>query len=76
MMGILIKPKICEDGKLWIHRYQGIPSKEAWKFCNDFDGLITFYRVHKQNDESDTEWIEHTALFMDGKMIKFDGKIL
>ena len=44
-----------------------------WKFCKDFDGLIRFYREDKDNGGYKNDaWIEYKALFMDGKIIKFE----
>jgi hypothetical protein len=44
-----------------------------WVFCNDFDGLIRFYREDKENGgHKHNAWIEYKALFMDGKIIKFE----
>lgn len=44
-----------------------------WKFCKDFDGLIRFYREDTENGGYKNDaWIEYRALFMDGKMIKFE----
>jgi hypothetical protein len=44
-----------------------------WKFCKDFDGLIRFYREDKENGGyKNSAWIEYKALFMDGKIIKFE----
>ena len=41
-----------------------------WIHCDDFDGLIHFYRQDKEHDA----WIEFKALFMDGVVLKI-GKI-
>jgi hypothetical protein len=44
-----------------------------WKFCNDFDGSIRFYREDNLNGGyKEGKWIEYKALFMDGKMIKIE----
>ena len=43
----------------WNHR---------WEHCNDFDGLIHFYRQDKEHDA----WIEFKALFMDGVALKLE----
>jgi hypothetical protein len=46
-----------------------------WKFCDDFDGLIRFYREDKENGGyKKGKWIEYHALFSDGKMIKIKQK--
>jgi hypothetical protein len=87
---LLDQYEIRDDGTLWHQEYDERweensesplggyirHDNERWVFCYDFDGLIRFYRVEKEGDESDTKWIEHEALFMNGKMIKFDGNIL
>ena len=39
-----------------------------WIHCDDFDGLIHFYRQDKEHDA----WIEFKALFMDGKALKLE----
>ena len=42
-----------------------------WVFCGDFDGKIRFYREDKENGGyKNNAWIEYSALFMDGRMIK------
>lgn len=41
------------------------PVSSEWKFLNNFDGLIRFYR-----QDENRKWIEYKALFMDGKIIK------
>lgn len=44
-----------------------------WLFCEKFDGLIRFYREDKENGGyKSNKWIEYKALFMDGKIIKFE----
>jgi hypothetical protein len=40
---------------------------QHWVRCDNYDGLIRFYRPG--NDKK--TWIEYSALFMDGKIIKF-----
>jgi hypothetical protein len=42
-----------------------------WVRCNDFDGLIRFYREDEDNGGYKNDaWIEYKALFMNGKIIK------
>lgn len=43
-------------------------SGHHWEHCDDFDGLIRFYRQDEEHDA----WIEFKALFMDGKVIKLE----
>ena len=46
---------------------------ERWVCCHDFDGVIQFYREDKENGGYKNDaWIEYKALFMDGKVIKFE----
>jgi len=88
---LLDQYEIRDDGTLWHQEYDERweensesplggyirHDNERWVFCNDFDGLIRFYREDKENGGyKEDNWIEHEALFMDGKMIKFDGEIL
>ena len=42
-------------------------SNHRWVACEDFDGVLRFYRSDKDNREL---WIEFKTLFMDGRMIK------
>lgn len=46
-------------------------SNERWVCCNEFDGLVRFYREDEARGGYKNEaWIEYHALFMDGKMVK------
>ena len=73
-----------EDDRLWHEKYdsewqegEGIFGgglrkwNERWVPCDDFDGLIRFYRedLDRGGYKADA-WIEYQALFMDGHMIK------
>lgn len=43
-----------------------------WEFCSNFDGSVRFYREDKERGGyKNDQWIEYKALFMDGKIIKF-----
>jgi hypothetical protein len=79
--------EIREDGTLWRECYTmelhddpdgwlkiRIERKNHyWKFEEEFDGLIRFYREDKENGGWKADnWIEYKALFMDGKMIKIE----
>ena len=46
-------------------------SNHRWVHCWDFDGNIRFYREDKEKGgwEKDA-WIEHSALFMDGRLLR------
>ena len=51
-------------------RFGGGYSKQSnhrWVACEDFDGVLRFYRSDKDNRDL---WIEFKTLFMDGRMIK------
>ena len=37
-----------------------------WVCCHDFDGNIRFYR----SEDNHKTWIEYSALFMDGKLLR------
>jgi hypothetical protein len=41
-----------------------------WVFCNKFDGVICFYRPIE--NDTQREWEEYKALFMNGKLIKME----
>jgi hypothetical protein len=44
-----------------------------WVFCEDFDGVINFYREDKENGGyKKNKWIDYKVLFMNGKIIKFE----
>lgn len=43
---------------------------QRWVRCDDFDGVVDFYRGIDQNKT----WIEYHALFMDGRMLKIREK--
>lgn len=59
-----------EDGGGWLGGYLKT-SNHHWIRCDDFDGLIRFYREDEENGGYLNEaWIEYKALFMDGKIIK------
>lgn len=46
-------------------------SNERWELCDDFDGLIRFYREDEsRGGYKQDAWIEYRALFMNGQMIK------
>lgn len=53
-----------KDDTHWLGIYMR-QSNHRWVRCDDFDGLIRFYR-----NSPDQGWIEYQALFMDGQMIK------
>jgi hypothetical protein len=59
-----------EEGKKWLGGYLH-QFNYRWIRCDDFDGLIRFYRADEENgDIKNDAWVEYKALFMDGKMIK------
>jgi len=42
-----------------------------WEMCDEFDGLIRFYREDKESGGYEADkWIEYSALFMDGKLLR------
>ena len=41
-----------------------------WIFCDDFDGVIDFYRAADMSDE----WIEYHTLFNNGKLLKIEER--
>ena len=44
---------------------------ERWVRCDDFDGNIVFYREDVENGGwKNGAWIEYSALFMDGKLLR------
>jgi len=48
-------------------------TSHEWIFCENFDGLIRFYREDEDNGGyKNNAWIEYKALFMNGKIIKFE----
>ena len=50
-------------------------TSHEWIFCENFDGLIRFYREDEDNGGYEKNaWIEYKALFMNGKIIKFEQK--
>jgi hypothetical protein len=52
----------------YIHQFN-----ERWVCCHDFDGVIQFYHEDVENGGyKNNAWIEYKALFMDGKVIKFE----
>ena len=76
---------IREDDTLWVEEYdsewiddEGLfggsikQSNHRWAPCSDFDGNIRFYR---NLDKEYKHWLEYTALFMDGKMLKIKEKV-
>lgn len=69
--------KYVEDINHFLGGYMEEESHQ-WIFCEDFDGVIEFYREDKENGGyKNGAWIEYKTLFMDGKMIKCvrkDGK--
>ena len=73
-----------EDDCLWHEEYDSewvdgegifggglLKSNERWVLCDDFDGLIRFYRedLDRGGYKADA-WVEYEALFMNGQMIK------
>ena len=48
--------------------YELKTSDHRWEHCDDFDGVIFFYRQDEEHDA----WIEFKALFMDGVAIKLE----
>ena len=79
--------EIREDGTLWRECYTIVLHDDPdswlkirmerkdlyWKFEEEFDGAIRFYREDKENGGWKADnWIEYKALFMDGKMIKIE----
>lgn len=61
-----------EDGGLFGGHFKKL--NQRWVCCDDFDGLIRFYRPALENEQQSWKqnaWIEYKALFMDGRMIKF-----
>jgi hypothetical protein len=73
-----------DDNQLWYEEYDsewedgaglfggGIRKfNERWVLCNEFDGLIRFYREDQSRGGYKADaWIEYQALFMNGNMIK------
>ena len=73
-----------ENDQLWYEEYDsewieaegpfggGIrKSNERWVLCNDFDGVVRFYREDEPNGGYKADaWIEYQALFMNGHVIK------
>jgi len=48
-----------------------LKSNERWVLCDNFDGLIRFYREDlDRGGYKQDAWIEYEALFMNGHMIK------
>ena len=44
---------------------------ERWVPCDDFDGLVRFYREDQERGGYKADaWVEFQALFMNGQMIK------
>jgi hypothetical protein len=41
-------------------------SNHRWVCCHEFDGNIRFYRTENKGET----WIEYSALFMDGKLLR------
>ena len=73
-----------EDDRLWYEEHDsewvdeeglfggGLRKRnERWVLCDDFDGLIRFYRedLDRGGYKADA-WIEYQALFMNGQMLK------
>ena len=73
-----------EDNRLWYEDHdsewvdeEGLfggrirKRNERWVLCDDFDGLIRFYRedLDRGGYKADA-WIEYEALFMNGQMLK------
>ena len=44
-------------------------SNHRWVCCHEFDGNIRFYRT----EDKGKTWIEYSALFMDGKLLRIKG---
>ena len=73
-----------ENDQLWYEEYEaewveteglfggGLKkSNERWILCDDFDGVIRFYREDKEKGGYKQDaWIVYQALFMNGCMIK------
>jgi hypothetical protein len=73
-----------ENDQLWYEEYDaewedgaglfggGIRKfNERWVLCDDFDGLIRFYREDQsRGGYKNDAWVEYRALFMNGNMIK------
>lgn len=65
-----VESEWVEDEKAFFGGYLE-PISSIWEFCEDFDGLIRFYREDVENGgHKHNAWIEYKALFMDGKIIK------
>lgn len=48
-------------------------SNHRWVCCHEFDGNIRFYRAaldDKRKSWKQNAWIEYSALFMDGKLLR------
>ena len=59
-----------EDKEAWLGG-QLETYNHRWVRCDDFDGLIRFYREDKENGGYKNDaWVEYRALFMNGQMIK------
>lgn len=73
-----------EQEQLWYLEYESewtegegqfggslVKSNQHWILCDDFDGVIRFYREDRdRGGHKQDAWIEYEALFMDGNMIK------
>ena len=71
-----------EDNQLWheaykaewiknektISGYELKTSDHRWETCDDFDGVINFYR----QDRPIEAWVEYKALFMNGVALKLE----
>ena len=51
-----------------ISGYEMKTSDHRWEHCNDFDGVINFYR----QDRPIEAWVEYKALFMNGVALKLE----
>ena len=51
-----------------ISGYELKTSDHHWVHCNDFDGVINFYR----QDRPIEAWVEYKALFMNGVALKLE----
>ena len=77
---LLYDYELRDDGTLWRECYTIIWHKDEsswlgireerkdiyWKFEDDFDGVIRFYRSVGKG------WVEYRALFMEGKLLKLE----
>ena len=48
---------------------------QRWVRCDNFDGVVDFYRSADNTTTVPENWIEYHALFMDGRLLKIHEKI-